>query len=135
WSPRVPWHPQMLGLAWLRGLAARRRGRLLGTAAGIAIAVAVLASIGSFLSASKGTMTRRSVADVSVDWQVEAQPGFDPAVVLDRVRRAGRVRAALPVGFATTTGFEATAGGTTQTTGPGVVIGLPDGYRAAFPTV
>ncbi|TML86559.1 MAG: FtsX-like permease family protein [Actinobacteria bacterium] len=125
----------MLGLTWLRGLAARRRGRLLATAAGIAVAVGVLASIGSFLSASKATMTRRSIADVSVDWQVEAQPGFDPTVVLDRVRRAAGVRAALPVGFATTTGFEASAGGTTQTTGPGVVIGLPDGYRAAFPAV
>src|SRR5438874_1544905 len=125
----------MLGLTWLRGLAARRRGRLLATAAGIAVAVGVLASIGSFLSASKATMTRRSIADVSVDWQVEAQPGFDPTVVLDRVRRAAGVRAALPVGFATTTGFEASAGGTIQTTGPGVVIGLPDGYRAAFPAV
>src|SRR5438552_3622527 len=125
----------MLGLTWLRGLAARRRGRLLATAAGIAIAVAVLASIGSFLSASKGTMTRRSVTDVSVDWQVETQPGFDPTVVLDRARRVAGARVALPVGFATTTGYEATTGGTTQTTGPGVVIGLPDGYRAAFSTV
>src|SRR6478672_9202662 len=114
----------MLGLTWLRGLTARRRGRLAAAAAGVAIAVAVLASIGSFLSASKATMTRRSVADVSVDWQVEAQAGFDPAVVLDRAKHTAGVRAALPVGFATTTGFEATTGGTTQTTGPGVVIGM-----------
>lgn len=125
----------MLGVTWLRGLIARRRGRLAAAAAGVAIAVAVLASIGSFLSASKATMTRRSVADVSVDWQVEAQSGFDPAIVLDRTRQAADVREALPVGFAATTGFEATTGGTTQTTGPGVVIGLPDGYRAAFPAV
>ena len=82
----------MLGLTWLRGLAARRRGRLAAAAAGVAIAVAVLASIGSFLSASKATMTRRSVADVAVDWQVEAQSGFDPATVLDRVKQAAGVR-------------------------------------------
>ena len=35
--------------------------------------------------------------------------------------------------FAATTGFESSKGGTTQTTGPGVVLGLTDNYRAAFP--
>src|SRR5439155_26884973 len=100
----------MLGLTWLRGLAARRRGRLLATAAGIAIAVGVLASIGSFLSASKATMTRRSVADVSVDWQLEAHPGFDPTAVLEPVKLEARVRAALPGDVATTRDYEPSAG-------------------------
>ena len=67
----------MLGLTWLRGLVARRPGRLAATAAGVAVAVALLASIGSFLSASKASMTQRAVARVPVDWQVEAQPGAD----------------------------------------------------------
>ncbi|HEV7534202.1 MAG TPA: ABC transporter permease [Acidimicrobiia bacterium] len=103
------------------------------TAAGVAVAVALLASIGSFVSASKATMTRRAVAGVAVDWQVEARNGADPAAVLDAVRAFPGVRAAVPVGFATTSGLEATTGGTTQTTGPGVVLGLPDTYRTAFP--
>ncbi|MGH7748688.1 MAG: ABC transporter permease, partial [Candidatus Dormibacteria bacterium] len=103
----------MLSLLWLRGLLARRRGRLLATAAGIAMAVALLAAIGAFLNASETTMTRRTVAEVSVDWQVEAQPGADPAAVLRTVRAQRGVTAALPVGLATTTGFTATTGGTT----------------------
>jgi putative ABC transport system permease protein len=95
--------------------------------------VALLASIGSFVSASKATMTRRAVARVAVDWQVETRPGADPAAVLTAVRAHPGVRQALPVGFATTTGFEAATGGTTQTTGAGVVLGLPDQYRTVFP--
>ncbi len=123
----------MFALTWLRGLLTSRRGRLAGVALGVAVAVALLASIGSFLSASKASMTHRAVADVAVDWQIEAQTGADPAAVFDAVTTQPGVVDALPVGFATTSGLEATTGGSTQTTGPGMVLGLPDGYRATFP--
>lgn len=123
----------MLGVIWLRGLVTRRGFRLAATAAGVAVAVALLASIGTFLSASKATMTQRAAARVSVDWQVETQSGADATAVLDTTRATPNVRAALPVGFASTSGLQATVGGSTQTTGPGVVLGLPAGYRAAFP--
>jgi len=82
---------------------------------------------------AKSQMTRRAVRQVPVDWQVEVQPGATGADVLAAVQRRSDVRMALPVGFGSTPGFEATTGGTTQTTGAGVVVGLPDGYRAAFP--
>lgn len=123
----------MVALTWIRGLLARRPLRLAATAAGVTVAVALLASIGSFLSASKATMTDRAVADVAVDWQVEAQAGADPTAVVDAVRSTPGVTDTLAVGFADTTGFEATTGGTTQTTGPGLVLGLPAGYRTTFP--
>ncbi len=123
----------MISLTWLRGLAARRLGRLAATALGIAVTVALLASLGTFLSSSKATMTRRSIARVAVDWQVQVQPGGDLATVLDSVRRRQDVTTALPVGYGHTAGFTATTGGTTQTTGPGFVLGLPSGYRSAFP--
>ncbi|MDQ1456643.1 MAG: putative transport system permease protein [Actinomycetota bacterium] len=120
----------MLGLTWLRGLS-RRAGRLGATATGVAIAVALLASIGTFLSASKATMTQRAAQTVAVDWQVEVQAGANTDVVLAAVR--SRASAALPVGFAQTSGFQATTGASTQTTGPGVVLGLSDTYRRTFP--
>ena len=123
----------MLGLTWIRGAVTRRPGRLIATATGVAIAVALLASIGSFLAGSKATMTRRAVQNVPIDWQVQTQPGADPASVLKGVSQ--RATAALPVEFATTTGLKATTGGSTQTTGPGVVVGLPDTYRTTFPSV
>ncbi len=123
----------MLGVTWIRGLIARRGGRLAATAAGVAIAVGLLASIGTFLASSKATMTTRAASAVSVDWQVEAQPGTDPSAVLAATSAAPGVQTALPVEFGTTTGFDAVTGATTQTTGPGVVLGLPDGYRSTFP--
>ncbi|HEV7762798.1 MAG TPA: ABC transporter permease, partial [Acidimicrobiales bacterium] len=123
----------MVGLIWLRGLLAARRGRLAATAAGVAVAVALLASLGVFLSASKATMTRRAIADVAVDWQVEAQPGTDPAAVVAAVADDPGVTDAQTVGLADTTGLSAVTGPSTQTTGPGVVVGLPDDYRDAFP--
>ncbi|HET6242565.1 MAG TPA: hypothetical protein VFD99_11325, partial [Arthrobacter sp.] len=62
---------------WLRGLRIRRSGRLLGTAAGIAVAVALIASLGSFLTAAQASMTARAAAAVAVDWQVQLSPGSD----------------------------------------------------------
>ncbi|MEU1341331.1 FtsX-like permease family protein [Streptomyces sp. NPDC005827] len=119
--------------AWARGLARHRTGRLLAALTGIALAVALVAALGSFLTASKATMTQRAVRSVAVDWQVQVQPGADPNAVRSLVAGARGTRAALPVGFAHTSGFTARVQGSTQTTGPGMALGLPDGYRARFP--
>ncbi|RVU22868.1 ABC transporter permease [Streptomyces antnestii] len=119
--------------SWTSGLARHRTGRLAAAVAGIALAVALVAALGSFLTASKATMTQRAVRSVAVAWQVEVQPGADPNAVLSLVQKAPGTRAALPVGFARTTGFTARVQGSTQTTGPGMVLGLPAGYRARFP--
>ncbi|MFI1294198.1 FtsX-like permease family protein [Streptomyces sp. NPDC020792] len=118
---------------WTGGLVRRRAGRLLATVAGIALAVSLVAALGSFLTASKSTMTKRAVRSVAVDWQVEVQPGADAASVLHTVQSMPGVRAAIPVGFARSNGFKAISGGSTQTTGPGVVLGLPNGYQELFP--
>jgi putative ABC transport system permease protein len=57
-----------LAASWVAGLLRRRPGRLAGTAVAVALAVALLASLGVFLAASKATMTRRAIATVAVDW-------------------------------------------------------------------
>uniref|UniRef100_UPI00056A8E3F FtsX-like permease family protein n=1 Tax=Solirubrobacter soli TaxID=363832 RepID=UPI00056A8E3F len=68
-----------------------------------------------------------------VDWQIEAQPGADPRRLLRQVERFPGVRRALPVGYADTSGLQARTGATVQSTGPGKVLGLPNGYTQAFP--
>ncbi|HEV7886267.1 MAG TPA: ABC transporter permease, partial [Acidimicrobiales bacterium] len=126
----------MGALRWVAALARRRPERVLGAAAGVALAVALLGSLGAFLASAKAQMTQRAVRQVAVDWQVEVQPGADPAAVLDAVSHAPGVRAAVPVGMGSAPGFEARSAGavqTVQTTGPGVVVGLPPGYRTLFP--
>jgi putative ABC transport system permease protein len=123
----------MVALTWLRGLIAHRGGRLLATALGVAVGVALLASIGTFLSATTSKMTHRAALQIPIDWQVEAQPGTSPSTVLAKVRAQHGVQQALPVSFATTSGLQATAAGATQQTGPGRILGLPDGYAQTFP--
>ncbi|MEU9443298.1 FtsX-like permease family protein [Streptomyces sp. NPDC048304] len=119
--------------SWASGLARHRTGRLIAAMTGIALAVALVAALGSFLTASKATMTQRAVRSVAVDWQVEVQSGADPNAALSLVRKTPGVRSAVPVGFAHTSGFTATAQGSTQTTGPGMLLGLPGNYRSLFP--
>ena len=122
-----------MGMVWLRGLIGRRLGRLLATVIGIGLAVALVAALGSFLTSSQSTMTARATRTVAVDWQVQVQAGARAGDVLRQVRSAAGVRLAEPVQFASTTGFRAAVAGSTQTTGPGVVLGLPPGYRSSFP--
>jgi putative ABC transport system permease protein len=123
----------VIELLWLRGLLARRRARFLGSSVGVAIAVALLAAIGPFVSAAEASMTARSIASVAVDWRVQVEPGADAAAVLDRVRAFPRVRSAQPVAFAQSDGLQAAQASVVQSTGAAVVVGLPAGYEAAFP--
>ena len=78
-------------------------------------------------------MTARALRSVAVDWQVEVQPDTAASAVLTTVHSTPTVTAALPVGFAKSTGFVAQTGASTQTTGPATVSGIPPNYRAQFP--
>ncbi|WP_456844668.1 FtsX-like permease family protein [Cellulomonas sp. P5_C6] len=118
---------------WLRGLLHRRAGAMLAAATGVGVAVALLACLGSFLAASKATMTARAAAGVDVDWQVQVAAGTTPATVDDAVRAEPGTKATSVVTFAATPGLTATTGGTTQSTGPGKVLGVPMDYATQFP--
>jgi putative ABC transport system permease protein len=119
--------------AWLFGTLRHRRGRLVATAVGISLAVGLLACIGAFLSASKSTMTKRAINSVSVDWQVQAQPGANPDDVHQQVVGAAAVKAAEPIAFAQADGLEFTTADTTQTTGSAKILGIDTTYRTTFP--
>ena len=116
----------MVALIWLRGLLARRRARLLATAAGVAIAVSLLASLGAFLSSTNAKMTTRAATPDPGRLAGSGQlPARGRAQVIAKVRTQPGVIRALPVRFASTGGLSATTSGSTQTTGPGKVVGLP----------
>ena len=118
---------------WTRGLIRRRPGRLLAAAAGIAVAVALLASLGAFLTHSSATMTQRAVRGVGVDWQVQVGAGTDPATVRAAAAAAPEATGTAVVSQGTSGALTATTGGTTQTTGAAVVLGIPADYRTLFP--
>ncbi|MGH7107319.1 MAG: ABC transporter permease, partial [Acetobacteraceae bacterium] len=122
----------MIGL-WIHGLLAGRSGRLLGAMAGVALTVALIIAIGTFTVTASRSMTARAIAGLPVDWQLALLPGTDPASVEQALAKATKLSAVATVGYADSAGFTATTGQTVQTTGPGKVLGLPPGYRAAFP--
>src|ERR1700712_4148603 len=101
----------VIGLGWIRGEIRRRPGGIAATATGVAVAVALLASLGAFLAHSKSTMTQRSVANVPVDWQVETTNTGTGPQLLRSVRGYPGVQAALPVEFGQVTNLAATTGG------------------------
>ncbi|MFL5860166.1 MAG: FtsX-like permease family protein, partial [Solirubrobacteraceae bacterium] len=123
----------MTAFMWLRGLVAHRPARLLATGLGVAVGVALIASIGTFLSATNAKMTQRAIARVAVDWQVQAQPGSTASQMVSTVRSFPGVRNALPVSFLSSPGLSATAGGSAQSTGAARVLSLPPGYGSSFP--
>src|SRR5450755_150332 len=88
----------MVAVNWLRGLLTHRPTRIFATALGVAVGVALIASIGTFLSATNSKMTQRAIARVAIDWQVQVQPGADPAQVLGQIRAFSGVKQVL--GFA-----------------------------------
>lgn len=122
----------MLTLLWLKGLLSRRSGRLLGAVLGVGVTVALLISLGAFIASSSASMTRRAVASVPVDWQVQLSPGTDPGRAAEALGKTTRYTALEQVGYADSSGLSADTGGTVQTTGPGKVLGIGDGYKAAF---
>jgi putative ABC transport system permease protein len=122
----------MIGL-WLRSTLVGRTGRLVGSIAGLALTVALLASLGTFAAASAQTMARRAVANLPVDWQVLLAPTADGARVSGAIRQATPPAVMRSVGYADVAGLSATTGSTTQTTGAGQVVGLDADYTARFP--
>jgi putative ABC transport system permease protein len=119
---------------WASGLVHRGGLRLAGTIVGIAVAVALLASLAGFFAVTEASMTRQAIADVAVDWQVQLAPGTDPRAAIAELGKSPGYDQIAQVGYADTPGFETTADGTTHTTGPGKVLGLDPVYREAFPS-
>lgn len=118
---------------WISGIFRRRFGRLAGAFAGVALTVALLATLALFLVDSSVSMTRRAVDAVPIDWQVEAVPAADPAAIRAAIGKAHAVTTIHEVRYAQTAGFEASTGGTVQTTGPGKVIAFDADYLKDFP--
>ena len=120
-------------LLWLSGILRSFSARLAGAALGVALTVALIGALGAEIASSAASMTRQAIAGVGVDWQVQIASGADANAVLAAVAQATRSSATKRVWYAGVGGMQSDRGGTTQTTGPGKVVGLEDGYLAAFP--
>ena len=77
----------MVALNWVRGLIAHRPARLLATAIGVAVGVALIASIGTFLSSTNAKRTRRAISSRGRRLAGRGPTGRRPRAVLATVRR------------------------------------------------
>jgi putative ABC transport system permease protein len=118
---------------WIKALMSARRGRVAGAVAGLALTVGLLGALGAFVVSASDSMARRAIAGIPVDWQVLIAPGADLSAVIKAIDAAAPHTALEVVGYADSAGFEATTGETSQTTGPGIVLGIEPDYRNRFP--
>lgn len=120
-------------LRWMRGVFAHRAVRMLGSMIGVAVTIALLASLGTFLARSSATMTSRAIADIPIDWQIQLSTHAAEAHVRAELQKATPVEAAKSVWYADVGGFTSRSGGTVQTTSAGKAVGLPPDYLATYP--
>ncbi len=123
----------MLALLWIEGLLRRRWVRVVGMTVCVALAVALFASLGAFITTSNVSMTQRAITGVPVDWQVELKPGTEAGTAIKTISSATGAKLVRETGFAEITAFTAKTGATVQTTGAGKALGLPADYAKSFP--
>ena len=123
----------MMLILWIRGVLVHRRSRVAGSVAGIALSVALLAMLALFLVGAQASMTSRAISAVPIDWQVQLVPDADQNAMRKALDNTALVQFAHQASYADVAGFEASTGGTVQTTGPGQVIAFDDNYLGDFP--
>src|SRR5439155_10350787 len=125
--------PHLVMISWVLGDVRYRTGRFVALTLTVALATAFTATLAGFLIFVRTQVETRAANDVDVDWQVELARDAAPSDVLKVVGRTPGVTRHELVGYGDVTQFEATTGGTTQTTGSGKIIGLGPHYRSSFP--
>lgn len=123
----------MASIRWSGGLVRRRPWILIGMAASVALSVAFVAALGSFVVSSQSSLTSRATRSVAVDWQVQVTPQGTPLAVDRALQRTAGVRSILPVSYASIPGLTYTSGTTSKTTGAARAVLLPTDYATAAP--
>ena len=123
----------LAGARWTAGLWRRRPVLTAGAAVSVALAVAFVASLGAFVSASRASLTTRAAKSVSVDWQVQLTPQGSASDITHALARVPGIRAVLPVSFAHVPALSASNAGVLRTTGAAQVVALPVDYAAHAP--
>ena len=123
----------MRAVRWSLGLLRRSPLLLIGTALSVAVAIAFVGALASFVASTRADLTVRAAAQVPVDWQVQLTTGADPAAVEAAVRALPDVRAQATVDSAPVPGLSSTTAAGTRTTGAARVLALPADYPVQFP--
>ncbi len=123
----------MSALRYVLSLVRRRATETVAAALAIAITVAYLACLGSFVTQSRSQLTNRAAARIPVDWQVQVTAGGDPAAVAAALNAVPDLIGQRPVDYAKVPGLRATSTSGTRTTGAAYVVAIPSDYGAFAP--
>jgi putative ABC transport system permease protein len=113
----------------------RRRAETVAAAVAIGLAVAFLASLGSFVSQNRAQLAVRAAARVPVDWQVQVTSAGDPTAVRTALDKVPDVQGVRAVDYAHVPGLRFRSPSGTRTTGAAYVVSLPADYAAFAPGV
>ncbi|GAC1608265.1 MAG: hypothetical protein NVS3B26_04470 [Mycobacteriales bacterium] len=112
----------------------RRPWETLAATVAVALTVAFLASLGSFVSQTGSKLTLRAAGRVPVDWQVQTTPGIDPAVATKALQTVQGLTAYRAVDYARVPGLQSVSAAGTRTTGAAYVVSLPADYATFAPS-
>jgi putative ABC transport system permease protein len=119
--------------SWALGLIRRWPTRLVGAMIGVALSLALLACLGSFVDWSARTMTRRALSGLPLDWQIRFNSSADETKVRAAVQETDPNAVMEVAGYAEVPSLLAKTGQTVQTTGAAVVLGFDENYAGSFP--
>jgi putative ABC transport system permease protein len=112
----------------------RRPQETFAAAIAVALTVAFLASLGSFVSQTGSRLTLRAAGRVPVDWQIQVTPGSDPAAARKALAGVPGLVGFRPVDYAKVPGLRASSAAGTRTTGVAYIVSLPADYATFAPS-
>ena len=112
----------------------RRPAETAAAALAVALTVALLAALGSFVTQTGSRLTQRAAARVPVDWQVQVAPGADASAALAALRTVPGLLGARTVDYARVSGLQSTSSSGTRTTGSAYIVSIPSDYATFAPS-
>jgi len=112
----------------------RRPAETAAAAMAVALTVAFLASLGSFITSTGSRLTQRASARVPIDWQVQITPGSDPAEAARVLQTVPGLLGSRAVDYAKVRGLQSTSAAGTRTTGSAYIVSLPADYATFAPS-
>ena len=112
----------------------RRPWETLAATVAVALTVAFLASLGSFVAQTGSRLTVRAAARVPVDWQVQVTAGSEVEVARKALLQVPGLVGVREVDYAKVPGLTSTGTAGTRTTGAAYVVALPPDYANFAPS-
>ena len=112
----------------------RRPSETFAAVIAVALTVAFLASLGSFVAQTGSRLTVRAAGRVPVDWQVQVTPGSDPAAARSALQGVKGLVGVRAVDYAKVPGLRSVTATGARTTGPAYVVSVPADYGRFAPS-